>query len=56
MKIDLTQAAERDLIEIYLYGIAQFGAAKADEYAANLVQKMTLMAKHPSFGADYGFV
>lgn len=56
MKIDLTQAAERDLIEIYLYGIAQFGAAQAEEYTANLAQKMGLMAANPSFGADYGFV
>ncbi len=54
--LDLSRAAERDLIDIYLYGVTEYGAAQAELYAAALMQKMATLAGNPSFGADYSFV
>lgn len=54
--IELTTEAERDLIDIYLYGIKQFGAAQAERYAQRLMQAIETAASHPSFGVDYSFV
>lgn len=55
-KIELTLDAERDLIDIFLYGIEQFGHAQAERYAETLNGKMAVVADNPSFGADYSFV
>jgi toxin ParE1/3/4 len=55
-QIKLTLDAERDLIDIYLYGIENFGHAQAERYAATLNEKMAVAADNPSFGADYSFV
>ena len=55
-KIELTLDAERDLIDIYLYGIEHFGHAQAERYAETLNGKMAVAADNPSFGADYSFV
>lgn len=55
-KIELTLDAERDLIDIYLYGIEHFGHAQAERYAETLNGKMAVAADKPSFGADYSFV
>jgi toxin ParE1/3/4 len=55
-QISLTHAAERDLIEIYLFGVAEFGAKQADRYADEMAAKLALTAGNPSFGADYTFV
>ena len=55
-QIKLTLDAERDLIDIYLYGIENFGHAQAERYAATLNEKMAVAADYPSFGADYSFV
>lgn len=55
-KIKLTLDAERDLIDIYLYGIEHFGHAQAERYAETLNGKMAVAADNPSFGADYSFV
>jgi toxin ParE1/3/4 len=49
-KIELTLDAERDLIDIFLYGHAQ-----AERYAETLNGKMAVVADNPSFGADYSF-
>ena len=54
--INLSRAAEQDLIEIYLFGIAAFGVQQADSYADELAAKLTLIADNPSIGADYTFV
>ena len=48
--------AERDLIDIYLYGVEHFGQAQAERYAETLNGKMVVAADNPSFGADYSFV
>lgn len=55
-RINLTTEAERDLIEIFLYGVEQLGLAQADRYAAALTVKIENAAANPSFGADYAFV
>ncbi len=55
-QISLTHAAEQDLIDIYLYGVAEFGAKQADRYADELAAKLALIADNPSFGANYAFV
>ncbi|MCE6967179.1 type II toxin-antitoxin system RelE/ParE family toxin [Cereibacter sphaeroides] len=55
-KIELTLDAERDLIDIYLYGVEHFGHAQAERYAETLNGKMAIAADNPSFGADYSFV
>ena len=55
-KIELTLDAERDLIDIYLYGIEHFGHSQAERYAETLNGKMAVAADNPSFGADYSFV
>lgn len=55
-KIELTLDAERDLIDIYLYGIEHFGHAQAERYADTLNEKIAVAAENPSFGADYSFV
>ena len=51
---ELTHEAERDLIDIYLYGVARFGPAVAERYAEALGAKIQAAADNPSFGADYG--
>ena len=55
-KIELTLDAERDLIDIYLYGAEHFGHAQAERYAEILNGKIAVAAENPSFGADYSFV
>ncbi|HEV8034946.1 type II toxin-antitoxin system RelE/ParE family toxin [Yoonia sp.] len=55
-KIKLTLDAERDLIDIYLFGIEHFGHAQAERYAETINAKITAAADNPSIGADYNFV
>lgn len=55
-KIELTLEAERDLIDIYLYGIEHFGHAQAERYAETPNRKIAVAADNTSFGTDYGFV
>jgi toxin ParE1/3/4 len=55
-RIELTVAAERDLIDIFLYGVEHFGLAQAERYAAALNDRIESAAENPSFGADYSFV
>lgn len=55
-QISLTHATERDLIDIYLFGAAEFGAKQADRYADDMAAKLALIADNPSFAADYTFV
>lgn len=54
--IELTTEAERDLIDIFLFGIEHFGVAQAERYSAALVGKIESAAANPSFGANYDFV
>lgn len=54
--IEFTRAADRDLIDIYLHSVAQFGPVQAERYLNTLHAKLERAAEHPDFGADYGFV
>ena len=55
-RIELTTEAERDLIDIFLFGVEHFGAAHAESYSSSLLAKIETAAANPSFGADYAFV
>ena len=55
-RAELTHEAERDLIDIYLYGVEHFGPEVADRHAEALSTKIMSAAENPSFGADYSFV
>ena len=55
-QIELTKDAERDLIDIYLYGIEQFGQAQAERYAIALTSRIDFIAANPSMGSDYSAV
>jgi toxin ParE1/3/4 len=55
-KIEFTHDAERDLINIFLYGVEHFGPVQAERYAKTLNAKIEMAAEHPDFGTDYGFV
>lgn len=55
-KIDFTRDAERDLINIFLYGVEHFGLVQAERYLETINAKIEMAAEHPDFGADYGFV
>ena len=55
-QIELTRDAERDLIDIYLYGIEQFGRAQAERYAIALNLRIDFIAENPGMGSDYSAV
>ena len=55
-KTEFTRDAERDLINIFLYGIKHFGPVQAARYAKTLNVKIEMAAEHPDCGVDYGFV
>ena len=55
-EVTLTQEAERDLIDIYLYGAEIFGPRQADRYAEDMADRLRTIANNPSFGADYSDV
>lgn len=55
-EIDFTHEAERDLINIFLYGIEHFGPVHAERYLETINAKIEIAAEHPDFGTDYGFV
>lgn len=55
-KIEFTRDAERDLINIFLYGIENFGPALAEQYLETINAKIEMVAHPPDFGADYSFV
>ena len=43
----LSKAAERDLRELYRYGVLTFGLAAADRYYDGLEERFEEIAKHP---------
>ena len=54
--IEFTRDADRDLIDIYLFGVEHFGAAQAERYLDMINAKIERVAAHPDFATDYGFV
>ena len=45
--IELTKDAERDLIDIFLFGIEHFGASHAERYSAAIMEKIESAAANP---------
>ncbi|MEP5730851.1 MAG: type II toxin-antitoxin system RelE/ParE family toxin [Sulfitobacter sp.] len=52
-KYSLTREAERDVIDIYLDGLEQYGLRQAEHYQDVLASKLSTLAENPSFGSDY---
>lgn len=50
---NLTQDAERDIIDIYLYTLEKFGLAQADRYTADLYERFSEISARPSSGRDF---
>jgi toxin ParE1/3/4 len=51
-KILLSPLAERDLIGIWQYSLAQWGEAQADRYLDELEQGFQRLARNPELGAS----
>ena len=47
MQIKRTDAADEDLIDIYLYGSQNFGQSKAESYYAEINQTFLFLADNP---------
>ena len=47
-ELQLSEAAERDLLDIFASGAAQFGRPFAEAYRDSLKRSLTLLAAHPS--------
>ncbi|TPG43581.1 type II toxin-antitoxin system RelE/ParE family toxin [Sphingomonas koreensis] len=52
MGYDLSRAAERDLINLYLWGSEKFGGGRADQYIAELRDAFALLAAHPAMARE----
>ena len=52
----LTEDAEQDIIEIYLYALSEFGEAQADRYVTKLYERFEALAAQPLSGADFGAI
>lgn len=46
----LTRRAEADLLDIFLFGLEQFGLAQAERYKLGLERGFTLLADNPKLG------
>ena len=49
-RISKTVSAERELEDIYYYGLIQWGAAQADRYHEELTNAMDQLADNPKLG------
>lgn len=49
-RIVLSRAARRDLVEIFEYGEAEFGAAEADAYGDEIEERFDRLVDHPLIG------
>jgi toxin ParE1/3/4 len=49
-KVELSEAADRDLTEIYLYSFQQFGEQQADAYLLSLDDCLCRLAETPGLG------
>jgi toxin ParE1/3/4 len=46
----LTKRADNDLLEIFIYGIEQFGEAQAERYQHQMIDCFRLLASNPRVG------
>jgi len=49
-KYELSEAADRDLNDIYIYSYREFGEAKADAYLRSLAECFERLAEFPGIG------
>ena len=52
MSYKLSRKAEDDLIEMYIEGVARFGAAQADQYHSEIGQMLDLLSKNPRMARE----
>lgn len=55
-KIRKHSLAETDLIDIWEYGFAQWGAQQADKYLDELDERIALLAEQPEMGSMRHYV
>ena len=55
-KFELSQAADSDLNEIYIYSYREFGEATADAYLLSLNQCFQNLAEFPGLGRSIGHI
>lgn len=48
----LTQRADNDLLDIFVFGIEQFGTRQAKAYQAELEHSFALLAENPRMGRE----
>jgi toxin ParE1/3/4 len=53
---ELTEDAERDIIDIYLYTLQKFGPLQAGKYTSELFGRISDIAAQPSLGRDFSDV
>ncbi len=55
-RFELSQAADNDLNEIYIYSYREFGEAKADAYLQSLEQCFERLAEFPGMGRSIAHI
>jgi toxin ParE1/3/4 len=50
--VKFSRRAERDLLDIYLFGDAEFGTAQAEKYRAGLDRVFDLLAENPRLARE----
>ncbi|MAX74075.1 MAG: hypothetical protein CMH66_10490 [Nioella sp.] len=50
LDVKLSREAEQDIIDIYLYTLTQFGAAKTEVYIDDIYDRFETLAESPSRG------
>ncbi|MBK8455329.1 MAG: type II toxin-antitoxin system RelE/ParE family toxin [Thiofilum sp.] len=56
MSYQLTEDAEQDILDIYVYSYREFGEDKAESYYETLSAHFDLLATNPKLGTDFGHV
>ena len=51
-KYQLTQAADKDLSDIYVYSYREFGERQADAYFESLEASLSKLGENPRIGVD----
>ena len=52
----LGKAAQSELDGLYLYGILNYGLHRADKYYDGLIERLDLLCKYSSWGANYSHI
>ena len=55
-KYELTEAADKDLSDIYTFTYVEFGERQADVYFESLEECLTRLAENPQLGRDVAFL